>query len=362
MKTKKLTLVEHLQPVPTSVVGISALALIAALGVVSLIFAAYGIHPLKGYQTLFKGAFGSWYALSETLTRTIPLLIVGSGLTLAFQASTWNIGAEGQILLGACAATWIALFSGLPPTLIIPAMFLLGFLAGGLWALLPGYFKAKFSVNETIVTLMLNYVASNIVLYLIHGPWKGKSARGFAYTDMFPKEAWLNTISGTRIPILTLALGFLVALACYIILRYTTFGFRLRVSGQNPQTAKLVGIKQEMVTLWVMFLSGGLSGVAGAGEVGGIHHLLRHPSHISLGYGYTAIIVAWLARANPLAVPLSAFLFGALMSGGDALKVSLGIPFQMVHVFNGLIIFFLIAGERFMRYGLKLTKNGEVGM
>jgi len=357
LKTKKLTLVEHLQPVPTSVISISILALIAAFGIVSLIFIAYGISPLDGYRTLFKGAFGSWYALSETLTRTIPLLIVGSGLTLAFQASLWNIGAEGQILLGACAATWVALFSGLPSALIIPTMFFLGFLAGGIWALLPGYLKARFSVNETIVTLMLNYVASNLVLYLIHGPWKGRSARGFAYTDMFPKEAWLGTISNTRIPILTLVFGFLAALVCYIILRYTTFGFRLRVSGQNPQTAKLVGIKQAMVTLWVMFLSGGLSGMAGAGEVSGIHHLLRHPSHISLGYGYTAIIVAWLARANPLAVPLSAFLFGALMSGGDALKVSLGIPFQMVHVFNGLIIFFLIAGERFMRYGLEIKEQ-----
>lgn len=127
MKTKKLTLVEHLQPVPISVISISILALIAALGIVSLIFIAYGISPLDGYRTLFKGAFGSWYALSETLTRTIPLLIVGSGLTLAFQASIWNIGAEGQILLGACAATWVALFSGLPSALIIPTMFFFGF-------------------------------------------------------------------------------------------------------------------------------------------------------------------------------------------------------------------------------------------
>jgi len=339
-----------LQPTLLSVVFLSFLSIVLAFACGSVIFLFYHISPWMGYKTFFQGAFGSWYAFSETLKRTIPLLLVGEGLALAFRAQVLNIGAEGQILLGAVAATWVALFSGLSSFLLLPVMFLLGFVAGAGWALIPAFFKTRFAVNEVLSTLMLNYVASNLVLYLIGGPWKGKGVRGFTYTDTFPEAAWLKTMGITRVPYFTLLVGIVVAVGGYFFLKKTALGFELRIVGSSPETAKLLGINEEKIILFTMLLSGGLAGFAGVGEVAGIHHLLRHPDHISLGYGYTAIIVAWLAQANPLATILTSFLFGALLSGGDALRVSLGIPFQVVSVFNGLILFFLISTEHLSRY------------
>lgn len=341
-----------LQPKVSSIFLLSLLSIVLAFLGGSVIFAFYRISPWEAYLTFFRGAFGSWYALSETFKRAIPLLLVGVGLSLAFRAQVLNIGAEGQILLGAIAATWVALFSGVPSSFMLLGMFFLGFLAGAIWALVPAVLKIRFAVSEVLTSLMLNYVASNLVLYLIGGPWKGKGVRGFTYTDTFPEAGWLGTIGTSRVPYFTLLVGVVVAVAGYFFLKKTALGFELRVVGSSPETARLLGISEGKITLLVMFLSGGLAGFAGVGEVAGIHHLLRHPSHISLGYGYTAIIVAWLARANPLATILTAFLFGALISGGDALKVSLGIPFQVVSVLNGLILFFLISTELLSRYRL----------
>jgi simple sugar transport system permease protein len=330
----------------------SSLAILAALVVAGLFFWAYGASPLHAYRLILQGALGSKLGLAETVRRAIPLLLCGVGLTLAFRALFWNIGAEGQLLLGAVAATWVALFSGLSGPWLIPVMLVLGFLAGAIWALIPALLKARLGINDVITTLMMNYIAMYLVLYLIHGPWKGPQMRGFAYTDFFPKAAWFPLIPGTRIHWLTLILGLLAAIAAYILLTRTKRGFEIRVIGENPEAARFAGMSYTRTVLIVMALSGGLAGLAGVGEVGGVHHLLRQPEQISLGYGYTAIIVAWLARRNPLAVILTALLLGALMAGGDVIKASLGLPFQLVNMFNGLILSFLISGELLMRYKL----------
>lgn len=355
----KLNIEPRLLPSAGAILSVSFFALAIALLAASLIFLTYDIKPVEAYRLFFKGAFGSWYAISETIKRTIPLLLTGIGLAFSFKASVWNIGAEGQILLGAIFGSWIALFSGIPAPFLLIAMFAFGFLGGAVWALVAAVLRSKLAVNEIITSLMLNYVAANIVLYLIHGPWKGQGARGFAYTDTFPESAWLGTIGSTRIPYATLIIGIIIALICYLLISRTTLGYEIRVVGNSIRTARLVGINDFKIALLAMFVSGGLAGLAGVGEVSGIHHLLRHPSHISLGYGYTAIIVAWLARNNPLAVILTAFFFGALVSGGDALRVSLGIPFQLVYVLNGLILFSLIASERLTSYKLSFQRKNE---
>jgi ABC-type uncharacterized transport system permease subunit len=344
----------RLEPSASMVFFVSVLSLLLAFLVSGLLFAFLGISPLEAYRVFWRGAFGSLYALSETVKRMIPLAIIGAGLAVSFQASVWNIGAEGQMLIGAIVGTWVALFSPLPPSLLLPAMFILGFLGGALWGAFAAWCRNRLAINEIITTLMLNYVAANLVLYLILGPWKGKTVRGFAYTDPFPQEAWLATIGTTRVPLMTFLFAFLAALFCYFLLTKTTFGFELRVVGRGEKAAHLVGIPAQRVVALVLFLSGGLAGIAGVGEVSGIHHMLRHPAHISLGYGFTAIIVAWIARANPLGVLASAFLFGALMSGQDALKVAFGIPFQVMYILNGLVLFFLIASEQLLYYRVTL--------
>ena len=342
-------------PSPRIVLGVSLLAIVVALIAAGIFFQAYGVSPIRAYGDIIKGAFGSRLGLTETVRRAIPLLLCGVGLTIAFRALFWNIGAEGQLLIGATAATGVALFSGLPGPLLLPAMFLTGFAVGAFWGAIPAALKAKLGINDVITTLMMNYIAIYIVEWLIHGPWKGPTMRGFAYTDRFPAAAILPTIGITRIHWPTLVIGLVLAVLTFVLVKRTRWGFEIRVVGENPHAARFAGISHFKITVLAMVVSGGLAGLAGVGEVAGIHHMLLGPTHVSMGYGYTAIIVAWLARRNPLAVIVTSLLFAIIMRGGDVIKVSLGLPFQLVNVFNGLILFFLIGSEILMRYRIRLA-------
>ncbi len=335
----------------------SSISIFLALMAIAIVLWTTRIDPVQAYKKIFIGSFGSLYGLSETTVKAIPLLLCGVGLALAFKAQFWNIGAEGQLLMGAIAATWVALFFPLklPSWAMRPAMFAAGFIAGALWALIPAFLRAKLQVNEVITSLMLVYVAIEVVNYLVYGPWKGAKEWGFPYSDKFPDSALLPTIPGTRIHYPTLVLGIAAAILAYFFLMRTKWGYELRVTGDNPRAALYAGIPYLRVALMVMIISGGLAGMAGVGEVAGIHGRLRYPQGISPGYGFTAIIVAWLAQLNPLTVILTSFLFGGLLVGGDALKVSLGLPVPTIHMFNGAILFFLIGGEILMRYRISIS-------
>ncbi len=347
------------RPVPSGgvIFLVSIIAIVAALLVAAIFFAAYGVSPISAYRSIIGGALGNWSGISETLRRMIPLLLCGIGLTIAFRALFWNIGADGQLLLGAVAATGVALFSGLPGPLLLPAMFFAGFSAGALWGVIPAVLKVKLGINDVITTLMMNYIALYVVLWLIHGPWRGPSMRGYAYTDMFPPAARIPVIGQSHVHWPTLVLGIVLAVIMYIFLNRTRGGFEIRVVGENPHAARFSGISELKTIAIVMVLSGGLAGLAGVGEVAGVHYQLLDPTQISMGYGYTAIIVAWLARKNPLAVIITSFFFGVLMAGGDVIKVNLGLPFQLIHVFNGLIMFFLIGSELFMNYKISIRRQ-----
>jgi simple sugar transport system permease protein len=204
---------------------------------------------------------------------------------------------------------------------------------------------------------MMNYIAMYIALYLLHGPWKGPSVRGYPLTDIFPPAAHIPTIGNTHVHWPTLLLGIVLSLVLYVILNRTPSGFEIRVVGENPQAARFAGMSELKTVVIAMLISGGLAGLAGVGEVGGVQLRLLDPEQITMGYGYTAIIVAWLARKNPLAVIVTSFFFGVLMAGGDVIKVNLGLPFQLINVFNGVIMFFLIGSEVFMRYRVRLRRR-----
>jgi simple sugar transport system permease protein len=330
--------------------AVLVLSLLAGFVAVGLVFTVKGVNPFFALWKILAGSFGSPYGISETITKAIPLILIGSGLTLAFRAKFWNIGAESQLLIGAIFATWVGLNLGvgLPAWLVVPLMFLAGFLGGALWGVLPALFKVRFGVNEVISTLMLNYVAAEFLTLLIVGPWKGATQQGFPYTDDLPAAAVLPLIPGTRIHYLTL----LVALACAVLLFFlihsTKFGYELRVVGENPEAARYAGIDFLRTTVVLMVISGGVAGLAGVGEAAGIHHHLTYPTVISGGYGFTAIIVAWLAKLNPLAAIISALFFAGILVGGDAIQISLGLPAATVHVFNGILLYFLIMGDTFV--------------
>jgi ABC-type uncharacterized transport system permease subunit len=340
---------------PERVLAVSTLAVMLAFVAAGLVFWAYGVSPWLAYKTIFVETLLSKAGFAEAVRRAIPLLLAGVGLVLAFRGQFWNIGAEGQLLLGAVAASGVALFVPAPVALKLPLMFAAGFLAGGLWAALPALLKLRLGVNDVLTTLMLNYVAAYLVGWLIHGPWRGKSAFGFAYSDRFPPEATLPLIPGTYVHWPTLLLALLAALLVWLALERTTWGYRVRVAGDNPEAARYAHIPLFRVLLTVALVSGGLAGVAGVGEVAGVHGRLLDAYQISLGYGYTAIIVAWLARGNPLGAVVTALFMGVIFASGDVMKIALQMPFRVTDVFNGLILFFLISGERLLYFRVRLA-------
>ena len=336
----------------TLAVLVASLAL--ALFVVAFVFWGYGVNPLDVYSAIFIGSFGSLFGWSWTITKAIPLLLCGVGLAVAFKALFWNIGAEGQLLMGAVGASGVALYliPDAPPILLIPTMFAMGFLCGGAWGLIPAILKAKLKANEVITTLMMNYIAGYFVNYLViwPGPWNGPGEYSFPYSSLFTSSAWLPYIPGTSIHYPTLVLGLALAIFMYVLVRRTKLGYEIRVIGENPEAARYAGMSYFKTVMLVMLMSGGIAGLAGVGEVAGIHHRLRIAMGVSPGYGYTAIIVAWLGRLNPLGVILSSLLFGGLLVGGDKIQVTFGLPIATISIFNGIILFFMLGGELLMHY------------
>ncbi|HPZ09363.1 MAG TPA: ABC transporter permease [Candidatus Eremiobacteraeota bacterium] len=336
--------VDYAVPVGSIIMGL-------LLGAIFLLCA--GVNPLEAYREMLHGAFGTMYAFSETVVKTIPLILIGLGVAVAFRMLLWNIGAEGQFYMGAIGATWVALSMGhLPAIKVLPLMLLAGFLFGGLWGLIPALLKAYGGANEIITTLMLNYVAINLCDYLVYGPWKDPEGKGFPLTKQFAEGACLPLLY-KRIHV-GVYLALIAIVLIYLIINKSKWGYEIRVTGENIKAANYAGINVIRNIVLVMILSGGMAGIAGMAEVLGLTHRLQHG--FSPGYGYTAIIVAWLARLNPLAMTLVAFLFGALLVGGDQIQMSMNLPGSMTGIIQGTILFSVLGGEIFSQYRIKFRK------
>lgn len=333
--------------------------LVVLLGILA-IYLISGIRPDIIFKSIFISAFCSVYGITETLTKAIPLMLCAIGLALAFKSSIWNIGAEGQLLMGAIGATWVALYvmPNAPRSILLPTMFLVGAIFGAIWALIPAILKIRFNINEIIVSLMMNYIAIELVNYLVYGPWRSPFEWGFPYSTKFPLNAQIPRILGTRLhyPTFILALSFSILL--YFLLQRSKLGYEIRVIGENIDAARYAGLNIPWIIVLILLLSGGLAGLAGVGEVAGIHYRLRVASGISPGYGYTAIIVAWLGRLNPLFIIPVSILFGGLLVGGDSIQVSLGLPGATINLINGLVLIFVIT-QGFSRSKLFISRRGR---
>ncbi len=275
--------------------GVSALVPVVSL-LLALLFggtllALAGENPLTVYQAMITGALGDWNGVAETLVKTTPLLLAGLGVAVAFRMQLWNIGAEGQLYLGAIFATGVALFvlPSAPGWVLVPAMIAGGLLGGALWGLIPGALRAFFGASEIITSLMLNYVAILFSEYLVHGPWRDPQAFGFPGTPPLPDAGWLPQWGTTRVH-LGLLFGLVAAMLLWVMLRRTRLGYEIGVMGENPRAALYAGMPTRRTILLVMALSGALAGLAGMSEVAGIGHQLQR--NLSPGYGYAAIIVA----------------------------------------------------------------------
>lgn len=309
------------------------------------------------YGEMFSGAFGSAYGLSETMVKAIPLMLCGLGIALAFRMQLWNIGAEGQIYMGAFAASWVPLtFPDLPALVALPLMMFLGALAGGIWSLIPAIPRAYLGVNEIITTLMLNYVGILWVDYLVYGPWKDPNGLNFPLSAPFPHWAMLPSLGSSRVHA-GLFFAVILAVLMYVILFRSKWGYEIRVIGQSETAARYAGMNIRRNILLVMLFSGAICGLAGMSEVSGITGRLQHA--LSPGYGYTAIIVAWLSKLNPFAILLVSVLFGGLQVGGYLVQTS-GVPASVAAMLQGAVLFFVLGGQ--ILTGYRITRIQRKGV
>jgi ABC-type uncharacterized transport system permease subunit len=328
-------------------IAFPALSVIGALLLGALFITLSGHDPVAAYTVLFIEAFGSVSGITDTLVKAAPLLLAGVGLVVAYKSSIWTIGAEGQLLMGALASVWLGLtLTDVPGYLLIPLIMVASFLAGAGLAMIAGVLKAKIGVNEIITTLMLNNIAYYFILYLVSGPMKTPEV-GYNQTRIISPQAFLPIlIADTRLHAGVL-LAIVAAVFIYVLVERTSLGYKIKAVGYSPKAARYAGISIPQNILIVMFVSGGLAGLAGMGEVLGVHHLLM--VDISPGYGYTAILVALLARLNPIATIASAFLFAGLLNGSVAMQRGAGVPSSLVQIIQALVVIFVLASEYMTR-------------
>lgn len=341
----------HINQSLRSRIIVRLLSAAAGMLLISIFFIANGQSPVDVVYSIFKSSFGSLYGLQSTISKAIPLIILASGLAMAYSARFYNIGAEGQLIIGAvCAYFAGAVFGPVLPAPVVTVVIILAAFAGGaFWATIASTLKIRFKINEVISTLMLNYIAYKLVLHLVTGPWKGNAKNGQPYTDNLPASAWFSPIEGTYIFIIPLVLAVAAVIVMYFLLFRTHFGYEIRVVGDNSEAARYAGINSAKIIGIAMIFSGGLAGLAGANQVAGVfHYLSNNVGSLTAGYGFTAIIIAWLGRLNPILIVGAAVFFAGILVGGDAIQISYALPAKSVDFFNGTILMVIIASDFFL--------------
>lgn len=318
-----------------------------------ILFLLNGINPFFALSSMFIAVFGSFYGFTETLLYSIPIAFCAMGIALAANMKIWNIGAEGQFVMGAFGASLIALnFNNLPPILVIILMILSALFFSSLLGCIAGFLKAMFNVNEILITLMLNYISILFVSFLIYGPWKGKD--NFPYTAYFPDFTFIPTLFSSRLHI-GIFVAIIIAIIFTIILKKSIWGYQIRVIGESIKAALYAGIPVKRNIIIILSISAGLAGLGGLLEIAGLQHRLQ-PS-ITQGYGFTGIIVAWLAKNNMIIITIVSFFIAALFTAGDELQMFYKIPSSIVKVFQGIILFCILGSDIFINNKLVWEKK-----
>jgi general nucleoside transport system permease protein len=320
-----------------------ALVMLVSLGAFALLLAVAGKDPLRAYIDTIVYVFGNAYGFSELLVRMIPLLLTAVAVALPTRIGLINVGGEGQLYVGAWLATAGALaFQDWPAIVLLPALTVLGFVGGGLWALIAGLLRALRLVNETISTLLLNYLAPMIVSFFIFGPWRDPESSSYPQSPAFVDAARLPGLLHTRVNA-----GLLYALVClvlyWILMTRTYWGLQMRAIGGNPEAARQLGVPVFRIMLAVMFIAGGVAGLAGMVEVTAIQG--RLVSELSPGYGFIGFLVSWLAGTRALGIVVMSFLFAVISSAGDILQITQGLPFAVVNILMAVVLS-IVLGQR----------------
>jgi simple sugar transport system permease protein len=325
-----------------------------------VILSIIGADPLRVFRFFYQATFGSWATLSDTLVKATPLIMIGLGCAMAFRMRLWNIGAEGQFYMGAFFASLVVLLPIIPPEspkiVAIGAMAIMGMIGGAVYGFIPGFLKARFNVNEIITTLMLNYVAVLWNNFWIFDRW---SDAGFQMTPMFERTYWLPRLAdlAREYPVfsgitlhLGVVFGLLAAVFIWWVMERSRWGYEIKLIGDNPQAARYAGINIARNVILLLMFSGALAGLAGMSEISGVVHRLQE--RISPGYGFTGIIVAWLAKLNPFAVIVVSVLFGALIVAGREIQ-----PSGLAQLIQGITLFMVISSDVLMRYRVRLVRR-----
>ena len=330
-------------------------AVLLALVLTGIFILFMGHNPIKVYISMISGSFGTGHRISETIVKTIPLVIAGLGIGVAFKMKFWNIGGEGQMLMGGFGATLIALnFTNLPSILLIPIMIIVGILCGGVWALIAGILKAKFKTNETIITLMLNYIALKWITYLQYQRWKDPASLGFPKIANFDDNAILPKLFGIHI-------GWIIALvlviAVHIFLNYTKKGYEISVLGESENTAKYAGMNVKKVILLTTFISGGLVGLAGVIQASAVTNTLN--IQLTSNVGNTAIIVSWLSGLSAAWTLVVSVAFAVLIQGASYIQTAFQIPQSAADIIQSTILFCVLGCQFFLQYRVVVEFSGK---
>ncbi|MFB3042216.1 MAG: ABC transporter permease [Candidatus Poribacteria bacterium] len=317
-----------------------------ALFINALIMLGCGYQPIKAFVAMYHGAFGGPRQVTETFVKTCPLLLTGLAVAFAFRCGVWNIGAEGQYVIGTLATTWVGTsITNLPPIFFIPLILTAGFISGGLWGTIAGLLKAYRGVQEVISTIMLNFIALALVSYAVDGGPLQELTKSYQQSERIAANALLaHFIPKAWIPHsrfhLGILLAFIIGVGLYFLLFHTVLGYQVRAVGQNPIAARVAGISVSRNIIISMLISGGLAGLAGAVELTGLrpHRLYQNPP----GYGYTAIAVALLARLHPIGVIFSALLFGALQAGSEEMQMVAQVPAKLTWVTQATVLLLVL--------------------
>ncbi|MEM7694322.1 MAG: ABC transporter permease [Pseudomonadota bacterium] len=340
---------------------VAALAVTAAVGAV--LFAALGKPPGRALYVYFVEPLTDPWSLHELTVKAAPLILIAVGLSVAFRANRWNIGAEGQLIAGAITAGALPVLApGVSGAWVVPAMLLLAAAGGAAWGAIPAILKTRFGANEILVSLMLVYVAGLLLDYLVRGPWRNPGGFNFPETASFPPDARLaelitdGAFSGRANTGIVIAV--VLAILTFILIARTLKGFEIAVSGESPRAARFAGFDERRTTLFVFLYSGAFAGIAGAIEVMGTIGQLR-PA-ISPGYGFTAIIVAFLGRLNPLAIIVAGYLLALSYIGGEAAQMMLQLTDRTTRVFQGVLLFAVLASDTLLRHEVRLVRAKTV--
>lgn len=327
-------------------------SIVVAFVLISILLGVMNYPVFGVYKQMIIGAFGSLYSFQYVLVKTVPLALCAIGVTYAYRMKFWNIGTEGQIMMGAFAATGIALFyNDFPKPIVLLLMAVTSMVVGAVWIMVPAIFKIRFSVNETILTLMLNYVAEQWITYLQYSRWKDPKAFGFTKIATFGNEAILPNLFGIHIGFYIMVL---IVLLTFVIYKYTKLGFKMNIIGESSDTANYLGLKKNKIMYGMVAVSGALCGLCGMFQVSGVEHTLN--TSVSNGVGFSAILVAWLSGLNPIAILVVSFLFAGLTEGAGYLQTVFQIPQDIATIIQGIVLFSVIGSEFFTKYHVNIEK------